>query len=206
MLKKILALPVKIAGLVAAKIMGRNTAPAAEPPPPPPPRKKAPAPPKPAARPAAEPAHDHGHGHDHGHDHGRDEAPPAPKAEPKAEAHKAEKAEPKAEKAEAHKAEKAEAHKAEKAPARKKPTVTAEDTPNPNARKFACSVKVVEKGSLSFNSAEEAEKHPLGKAVWAVEGVKSVFAVNDFVTVTKTDDADWAKLSPKLVKAIQSAL
>jgi len=95
---------------------------------------------------------------------------------------------------------------AEKKAAKKAVEVIAEDTPNPNARKFSTSVTVVEKGSLSFNSAEDAEKHPLGKAIWACGGVKGIFAVKDFVTVTKDDTADWAKLSPKVVKALKKAL
>lgn len=195
MLKKIASVPIKILSLLAAKIMGRNIAPASEPPPPPPPPRRKPA--APPARPAA--AQDHGHSHDHGggHDHGHDHGGAAP-ATPNAAA-------PEAPEAAAPVAEAPKAEPAAK-PAKKKPTVSAEDTPNPNARKFVCSVTVVEKGSLSFGSAADAEAHPLGKAVFAVPGVKSMFAVKDFVTVTKTDDADWAKLSPKLVKAIQGAL
>lgn len=80
------------------------------------------------------------------------------------------------------------------------------DTPNPNARKFSCSVTVVEKGSMSFQSAEEGASHPIGKAIWAVPGVKGVFAVKDFVTVTKADGADWGPLTPKLIDAIRAGL
>jgi hypothetical protein len=36
--------------------------------------------------------------------------------------------------------------------------------------------------------------------------ISSIFAVKDFVTVTKDDTADWAKLSPKVVKALKKAL
>ena len=50
------------------------------------------------------------------------------------------------------------------------------------------------------------QSHPLGKAIWAIGGVKSVFAVKDFVTVTKLEDAEWSKLTPKLTKAIKGAL
>lgn len=215
--KKIASVPVKVLSLLAAKIMGRNIGPASEPPPPPPPRRKPAAPP---ARPAAAPdhahSHDHGGGHDHHHDHGgghdhdhggghdHDHGHAAPAAPAPPEAPGA--APPAAEAPPAQPA--AEGPRAESAakPTKKKPSVSAEDTPNPNARKFVCSVTVVEQGSLSFGSAADAEAHPLGKALFAVPGVKSVFAVKDFVTVTKTDDADWAKLSPKLVKAIQGAL
>ncbi len=193
MFKKLAKLPVRIAQFIAATVMGRNNAPAAEPPPPPPPRKK-PAPPRPAPKAEAE-----DHGHDHGHSHGG--APEAPKAEaPKAEADHGH------DHGHDHGGALADPETKKPKPAKKAVDVTPEDTPNPNARKFSCSVRVVEKGSLSFASAEEAEKHPLGKAIFAVGGVKSVFAVNDFVTVTKTDDADWGKLTPKLVKAIKAAV
>jgi len=85
--------------------------------------------------------------------------------------------------------------------------VFAEETPNPNARKFTVTgVVVVAKGSLSFNSAAEAESNPLGKAIFSVDGVRSVFAVKDFVTVTKEDGADWGRLEGSVVKAIQGAL
>jgi hypothetical protein len=59
---------------------------------------------------------------------------------------------------------------------------------------------------VTWANATDAFKHPLGKAIFAVGGVKSVFALNDFVTVTKADDADWAMLTPRLTKAIRTAL
>ena len=56
---------------------------------------------------------------------------------------------------------------------------------------------------VSLNSPET--KNALGEAIFKVVGVKSVFGVNDFVTVTKEDGADWAYLEPALTNAIQSA-
>jgi hypothetical protein len=84
--------------------------------------------------------------------------------------------------------------------------VVVEDTPNPNARKFTASVQVVPKGSLSFDSAEQAAANPLAADLWACGGVKSVFAVKDFVTVTKEESEDWARLSPKIVKVMKKRL
>ena len=81
-----------------------------------------------------------------------------------------------------------------------------DDTPNPNAKKFTCSIQVVPQGSVSFANATEAQKHPIGKAVFAVGGVRNVFATNNFVTVTKLDDADWATLTPRLLKAIKASV
>jgi len=84
--------------------------------------------------------------------------------------------------------------------------VKGESTPNPNAMKFGCSVKVVPKGSLSLNNAGVAAGHPLGAAIFAVSGVKAVFAVNDFVTVTKEESYSWDELRPRLEAAISAAL
>jgi hypothetical protein len=185
------------------RVLGKKTPPATGPRPMPPRQ--------PPARPVVEEedrGHDHGHSHDHGHghDHGGEREPSPAKIAP-----------PTLVEAPAPVAAPVEAPPAEE-PAAEEPTavdkkapkrvveVTAEDTPNPNARKFSTSVTVVEKGSLSFNNAGEADAHPLGKALWAVGGVRGVFAVKDFVTVTKEEGADWAKLSPKVVKALKKAL
>jgi hypothetical protein len=91
-------------------------------------------------------------------------------------------------------------------PAAAKVRVTGENTPNPNAMKFSCSVKVVPKGSLSLNNAGVAAAHPLGAAIFAVPGVRAVFAVNDFVTVTKEESASWDDLRPRLEVAISEVL
>ena len=84
--------------------------------------------------------------------------------------------------------------------------VSAESTPNPNAMKFNCSVKVVERGSLSVRNAEAAKEQPLAKAIFAIDGVESIFAVNDFVTVNKKPDASWQQLVQPLEAAISEAL
>lgn len=89
------------------------------------------------------------------------------------------------------------------APAPAKPaqpafTVRREETPNPDAMKFVCNRKVVETGSLSFSNARAAEGHPLGRAVFQVDGVKSLFAVNDFVTVTRRTGEDWDRMGPQI--------
>ncbi|RME22184.1 MAG: hypothetical protein D6798_16430 [Deltaproteobacteria bacterium] len=84
--------------------------------------------------------------------------------------------------------------------------VHAEATPNPDALKFTLDRRVVDSGSLSFSSAEDAAGHPLGRAIFAVPGVRSAFAVHDFVTVTKDPDASWTDLRPALEEAIRTAL
>lgn len=91
-------------------------------------------------------------------------------------------------------------------PPRPAPEVWAEPTPNPDAMKFSASVPIAPRAALSFDSAEAAAAHPLGRAVFAVPGVRSLFAVNDFVTVTRLPGADWGELVPRLERAIAEAL
>lgn len=80
-------------------------------------------------------------------------------------------------------------------------------TPNPNAGKFIVNRKVVEgRSSRSFYSADDASDHPLAAALFELEGVASVFMVDDFVTVTKTPAADWESLIPQVQTAIEQAL
>jgi hypothetical protein len=76
--------------------------------------------------------------------------------------------------------------------------VYGEPTPNPNAMKFTASVPVVEQGTRSFTRPEQAEGDPLGGPLFAIDGVRVVFAVNDFVTVTKSNESSWMTLQPRI--------
>ncbi|HEX6062724.1 MAG TPA: NifU N-terminal domain-containing protein [Longimicrobiales bacterium] len=80
-------------------------------------------------------------------------------------------------------------------------------TPNPNAGKFIVDRKVVEgTSSKSFYNADDAADHPLAAALFEVEGVASLFMVDDFVTVTKHPDADWNTLIPKVQAVMEQIL
>lgn len=72
-------------------------------------------------------------------------------------------------------------------------------SPNPNALRFQLDVTLP--GTLSANSADDANGAPFLEAVFAAPGVAAVFGVNDFVTVTRTADADWEPI----VAAVQAA-
>ncbi len=80
------------------------------------------------------------------------------------------------------------------------------ETPNPAAWKFTASVRIVERGTVVANSAEEAARHPLTAALWDLAGVSGVFAVHDFVTVTRDADTTWDDLAPRVVAALQAHL
>lgn len=85
--------------------------------------------------------------------------------------------------------------------------VTFQQTPNPNAGKFVVGRPVVKgSGSLSFFDADQAAADPIARALFGVNGVASVFMVEDFVTVTKRPEADWSDLVSAVTAAIESAL
>ncbi len=85
-------------------------------------------------------------------------------------------------------------------------TVRFQATPNPNAGKFIVNRKVVDgTSSKSFYNADDAADHPLAAALFELEGVASLFMVDDFITVTKAADTDWNTLIPKVQAAIEQA-
>lgn len=71
--------------------------------------------------------------------------------------------------------------------------VRVENTPNPNALKFTVGVDVG--GPKTFVPSQETDD-PMANALFQLEGVTSVFMTADFVTLTKTPDADWGTIAP----------
>jgi len=86
-------------------------------------------------------------------------------------------------------------------------TVVFQRTPNPNAGKFVVGKAVVEgRASKSFFGPEQAAGVPVAEALFALDGVASLFMVEDFITVTKAADADWAALAPRVIATIEAKL
>jgi len=80
-----------------------------------------------------------------------------------------------------------------------------EETPNPNAIKFLLKEPVTAGVVRSFHNASEAADDPLGKSLFDVGEVASVFYMDRMVTVEKTEEADWDELLPKLAAPIRAA-
>ena len=78
-------------------------------------------------------------------------------------------------------------------------TATPSPTPNPNAMKYDLDVNLA--GSLNLANAGAAAGNPFAEAVFAVEGVQSLFGVNNFVTVTRKPGADWDVITAGVQKA-----
>lgn len=81
--------------------------------------------------------------------------------------------------------------------------VVAQPTPNPNSVKFTVSRAVTAGSSQTFASADEAGDHPLGSAIFGVDGVTMVFLLNNFVTVSKDAGADWDDIVPRVQELIE---
>ncbi len=78
-------------------------------------------------------------------------------------------------------------------------SATPAPTPNPNALRFSLDVKL--SGTTSASSADEVSGDAFLSAVMAIDGVASVFATADFVTVTRKAGAEWETIVP----AVQAA-
>jgi NFU1 iron-sulfur cluster scaffold homolog, mitochondrial len=88
-----------------------------------------------------------------------------------------------------------------------KPKVRFQETPNPAAGKFVVGRTLVEgRRGHTFASAQAAAGDPLAARLFAEPGVASVFVVADFVTVTKSADAVWAELAPRVQAALREVL
>jgi Fe-S cluster biogenesis protein NfuA len=80
--------------------------------------------------------------------------------------------------------------------------IQTEETPNPATLKFLPGREVMASGTLDFASATGAARSPLAERLFRVEGVERIFLGQDFVTVTKSGDRDWAVLKPALLGVI----
>jgi len=81
--------------------------------------------------------------------------------------------------------------------------IQTESTPNPDSLKFLPGKPVLESTtSRHFGSSRDALASPLAKRLFQTEGVSAVFFANDFITVSKEEDADWLTLKPQLFASI----
>jgi Fe-S cluster biogenesis protein NfuA len=80
--------------------------------------------------------------------------------------------------------------------------IQTESTPNPATLKFLPGQAVLEAGTADFPNVDAAEKSPLARRVFEVDGVTGVFFGTDFVTVTKTDAVAWDHIKPAVLGAI----
>lgn len=83
--------------------------------------------------------------------------------------------------------------------------VYTEQTPNPATMKFMVN-KLLINGSEDFATKESAESSPFAKELFKFNFVNGVFFASNFVTITKTEDADWTDIEPILKDFVKGAV
>lgn len=76
-------------------------------------------------------------------------------------------------------------------------TLYAELTPNPEVMKFV-SNKLLYAGIAEVKSQEESALVPIAKELFGFPYVKEVFITENYISITKTGDADWNELTLEL--------
>ena len=78
------------------------------------------------------------------------------------------------------------------------PIFYSEKTPNPSVVKFVSEHQLID-GFLELKSLQEAEKVPLAKKLFEeFSFVKEVFINDNFISITKTNDVSWEKITQKI--------
>ena len=80
--------------------------------------------------------------------------------------------------------------------------IQTQDTPNPATLKFIPGVPVMAQGTADFADSDCANKSPLARRLFQVDGVTAVFLGTDFVAVTKAEGLDWFALKPGILAGI----
>jgi Fe-S cluster biogenesis protein NfuA len=82
-----------------------------------------------------------------------------------------------------------------------------EESPNPNSLKFVVNHLIVPEGMiLDYPDISETGNSPLAKDLFGFDYVDHVFLMNNFVTVTKVDSADWIDIKEELKNFIKTYL
>lgn len=85
--------------------------------------------------------------------------------------------------------------------------IRVEGTPNPNAAKFVLDRDLPGGGgSRSYFDPAAAASDPLATRLFAIDGVRALLLVDDFVTVTKREDVTWDEIVPQIEEAIRAAV
>lgn len=82
-----------------------------------------------------------------------------------------------------------------------------ESNPNPNSLKFVLNFMLVPEGeSYDFPDQASAAHAPLAGELFAFEHVERVFYMSNFITVTKSDEVEWADIQGDIKKHIKNYL
>ncbi|GAB2769775.1 Fe-S cluster biogenesis protein NfuA [Hymenobacter luteus] len=84
-------------------------------------------------------------------------------------------------------------------------SIYAEASPNPESMKFVLNTQLLTEGvSVDYPNLEAAANSPLAQELFNFDYVGRVFIAQNFVTITKTTEHQWAQLIPELRTFLKS--
>lgn len=81
--------------------------------------------------------------------------------------------------------------------------VVSQGTPNPNAIKFTLNRNIASEGK-TYQDPDSADQ-VWAKEILTVPGVTQLFAINNFISVTKDGASDWEKIVPQVKEILQNS-
>ncbi len=84
--------------------------------------------------------------------------------------------------------------------------IAAQTTPNPNTLKFIVNQILLDNGTADFTNKAEASESPLAAKLFDLENVTGVFVGTNFVTVTKSENANWEQLSEPVINTLRTTI
>ena len=81
--------------------------------------------------------------------------------------------------------------------------IAVQETPNPQAVKFTLNRTIAAQGR-TYRDAASADT-PWAAALLGIAGVTQVFALNNFISVTKAPEATWDAIVPQVERTLQQA-
>lgn len=85
-------------------------------------------------------------------------------------------------------------------------SIYTEMTPNPETMKFVANKLLYPGKSIDFPDAESAKPSPLATELFGFPFLKAVFIASNFVTLTKTAEAEWNDLIPSVRQFLKEYL
>jgi len=85
-------------------------------------------------------------------------------------------------------------------------SIYTEMTPNPETMKFVANKLLYPGKSIDFPDVEAAKPSPLAIELFGFPFIKAVFIASNFVTLTKTPDAEWQDVTPSIRQFLKDYL
>lgn len=85
-------------------------------------------------------------------------------------------------------------------------SIYTEMTPNPETMKFVANKLLYPGKSIDFPDAASAKPSPLATELFGFPFIKAVFIASNFVTLTKTPDAEWMDITPSIRQFLKDYL